>query len=304
MLKYKGIKCPACEKEFTETDDIVVCPECGAPYHKECAKNGCILTKLHEKGETWQPEEKKEAKFDGNLPKRCSRCGTANPTEKLHCEVCGTPLINETETPKEDNPYNYIPFNPFINPLGGVGADEEISSVPVKDLALLVKENTHYYIPRFKSVATTKKGGFNWSAFLFNIYFFIYRKMWGMAILAFIISAILSIPSMFYLYEYIEALYLGLDIPEIPDKIYFAMQVCSYMSLAIRLLYGIFANRIYATICFKKAKKLRKRYGEKPDYSTILSAKGGTSKVALIIFIALPYLLSILMTIITSFLFI
>lgn len=28
-MDYKGIKCPVCDKPFTENDDIVVCPVCG-----------------------------------------------------------------------------------------------------------------------------------------------------------------------------------------------------------------------------------------------------------------------------------
>ena len=36
MSNYTGCKCPVCQQPFTETDDIVVCPECGAPYHRAC----------------------------------------------------------------------------------------------------------------------------------------------------------------------------------------------------------------------------------------------------------------------------
>ena len=31
MANYTGVKCPVCNKRFTEDDDIVVCPVCGAP---------------------------------------------------------------------------------------------------------------------------------------------------------------------------------------------------------------------------------------------------------------------------------
>ena len=56
-MDYKGIKCPVCEKPMLEDDDIVVCPECGAPYHRACymEKGSCIFTELHEKGENWMP---------------------------------------------------------------------------------------------------------------------------------------------------------------------------------------------------------------------------------------------------------
>ena len=33
MMDYKGCKCASCHKVLKEGDDIVICPECGAPYH-------------------------------------------------------------------------------------------------------------------------------------------------------------------------------------------------------------------------------------------------------------------------------
>ena len=37
-MKYTGIPCAACNKPFEDGDDIVVCPECGTPYHRACYK--------------------------------------------------------------------------------------------------------------------------------------------------------------------------------------------------------------------------------------------------------------------------
>ena len=61
-MDYTGIKCPVCEKTFTKQDDVVVCPECGAPYHRECyQKEGhCIFEEKHQKGESWQPPQEKK----------------------------------------------------------------------------------------------------------------------------------------------------------------------------------------------------------------------------------------------------
>ena len=38
-------------------DDIVVCPECGAPYHRACyqEKGQCIFEELHKAGKAWEP---------------------------------------------------------------------------------------------------------------------------------------------------------------------------------------------------------------------------------------------------------
>ena len=36
MFLYENNKCPVCSKKFEEGDDIVVCPDCGTPHHREC----------------------------------------------------------------------------------------------------------------------------------------------------------------------------------------------------------------------------------------------------------------------------
>ena len=36
MPKYYGCPCEGCSKPLTLQDDIVVCPDCGAPYHRDC----------------------------------------------------------------------------------------------------------------------------------------------------------------------------------------------------------------------------------------------------------------------------
>ena len=38
MFFYEGYTCPVCGEKFKESDDIVACPECGAPHHRDCWK--------------------------------------------------------------------------------------------------------------------------------------------------------------------------------------------------------------------------------------------------------------------------
>ena len=56
-MKYTGIPCAACKKPFEDGDDIVVCPECGTPYHRACYKElgHCIHEQRHAEGYLWQP---------------------------------------------------------------------------------------------------------------------------------------------------------------------------------------------------------------------------------------------------------
>ena len=35
-MEFTQYNCPVCEKKFENGDDIVVCPECGTPHHREC----------------------------------------------------------------------------------------------------------------------------------------------------------------------------------------------------------------------------------------------------------------------------
>lgn len=46
MPKYYGCPCEGCGRPLALTDDIVVCPDCGAPYHRECYEKlgRCIHT--------------------------------------------------------------------------------------------------------------------------------------------------------------------------------------------------------------------------------------------------------------------
>ena len=58
MTRYTGNHCPVCEQAFTDEDDIVVCPDCGTPYHRACwQKLAYVCTNPeHAAGFEWQPE--------------------------------------------------------------------------------------------------------------------------------------------------------------------------------------------------------------------------------------------------------
>lgn len=107
MGKYDGFKCLSCGTAFTAEDDVVVCPDCGTPYHRACfEKEGrCINDELHEKGGTWQPAFER-AETASDEPVRCARCGQENPPTGLFCNRCGMPLSNSFSEPR---PFNEQP---------------------------------------------------------------------------------------------------------------------------------------------------------------------------------------------------
>lgn len=85
--KYIGESCVSCHEQFDKNDDVVVCPECGSPYHRDCYnKEGrCINTELHETGSEWKPEGK-ELAVPKAMPENVTAfsAGDTAPSEKAH----------------------------------------------------------------------------------------------------------------------------------------------------------------------------------------------------------------------------
>ncbi len=123
MPKYIGQSCVSCQEKFTEQDDIVVCPDCGSPYHRECYKKEgkCISEELHTTGEGWKPqfiipeipktvdynsehigenhindsnEETVGSYHEEYQKKICHVCGNYNDHDDLFCAKCGTRLVS------------------------------------------------------------------------------------------------------------------------------------------------------------------------------------------------------------------
>ena len=94
MSNYSGAKCFSCGEVFKDGDDIVVCPDCGTPYHRACyQKEGkCINTELHENEGSWSARDPKGENI------RCSRCGFENTPDRQVCRQCGLPLSEEGQS--------------------------------------------------------------------------------------------------------------------------------------------------------------------------------------------------------------
>lgn len=102
--KFIGTKCIVCSEIFAEGDDIVVCPQCGTPYHRDCwQENGeCVNHELHEHGGSWTPHIGTE-KAQTTQELRCPRCGRENQPGRFFCEECGMQLSDDTA---EERPFN------------------------------------------------------------------------------------------------------------------------------------------------------------------------------------------------------
>lgn len=166
MPFYENESCPVCHRQFEDGDDIVVCPECGTPHHRQCYSlaGHCANEGLHKSG------------FSFN--KTQSGTNDRQPAAKT-----------EAEKQAEENKSG-MPFAPFVpqeafNPpkVEAEDSNETIDGNKISDVASAVRTNTSRFISIFKKIeGSGKKAGWNWGAFFFGSLYYFFRKMYKQGI--------------------------------------------------------------------------------------------------------------------------
>mgnify|MGYP003375697001 FL=1 len=210
MIDYRNCHCSSCHKPLHEGDDIVVCPECGAPYHRTCyEKEGkCVFKEKHGTGFSFDPPKPKEP--DGV---RCPACNTLNQKDNIFCERCGQPLRNGQpvsgapgRTPDVSTPDQIFP--PLGTPFGGtpvgpvVSLEKEYDGIDTATWASFIGSSSQYYLAQFSRMdRLNRKTSICWSALIYAPMYFFYRKMWGWGILSLVMSIVFSIPSYLAMFQ-------------------------------------------------------------------------------------------------------
>ncbi len=219
--RHIGDPCFACHNPLQENDDIVICPDCGTPYHRACWKEHgvCLNIPLHESGGAYQSPDKKEV-ADKTLPRICMNWGTENTQEALNCKNCGAVLTTDTlqqpswSSVSNDSKPEHSPDAPTHSSTPSfrermqeaaqqMGLDElpiekdqdlDVEGEKLGDMTRFVKTNTIYYIPKFLRFREGHHISFNFPSFFFPQLYLAYRKMWPLAIIVTLIMALISIP--------------------------------------------------------------------------------------------------------------
>ena len=319
MFFYKNCRCPVCNGVFSETDDIVACPQCGAPHHRACwlSEGQCHYTDKHAEGFVWKREEattpppppvaeewdeEDDEDFDEDVeretppdgedrpPRHCRRCGFPNPPQNDFCSRCGAPL---TARPPQGAGYGeYAPFHAVPpNPYGGVDPNEPLAGETAEDMAAYVRVNTVYYLPRFRDMEKTGRAlSWNWGAFLWGPAWFLFRKryVWGAALTALeVFIQVLLLVSQVVMKPFYEALYANNSqlamtlLKQAPYQAWLLVVLPAVTYLLMHLLCGMFGTRIYMQSCARSVHNLRTQnaYG----YKAFLPAQGGVSFIIAII---------------------
>ncbi|MBQ8133408.1 MAG: DUF2628 domain-containing protein [Clostridia bacterium] len=239
-MDFKGKNCPVCSEKFKEDDDVVVCPKCGAPYHRDCyaEKGKCIFPELHKEGKAWKStltdEDDKDIEEnnedDENLVV-CRHCGHKNSKDSIVCEKCGdfltapTFIGNFSDMDEEDfenfkeQMRNASPIfqngNFYVNGVSpynfGIDKDEDFEGASVEEVSHFVGSNSLYYLPVFSRIKKFNTSRFNFAAFIFGGGWFFYRKQYLKGTLITLFTMVVTIGQSFVDYFWANELFENLE---------------------------------------------------------------------------------------------
>ncbi len=193
MNEERNSKCQICKGYLFEDDDIVICPECGAPHHRDCWQTvgHCGLQEDHGTDRQYDKLKKVEETAQSEAAQKCRFCGKTSKTKGAEfCPYCGQPYNGNGVHP-HGAPFVVQNGTINIDPYGGVPKDTKIEGVTVKDIATFTGNNSARYVHKFKDLNKGNKKSWNWLAFLFPSAWCLSRKMFANGIL-FLILAVAS----------------------------------------------------------------------------------------------------------------
>ena len=300
---YNGESCSRCHAYLFEDDDIVYCPICGAPHHRECynALGHCALEEFHGtpqeyfklKQKIFAEKDKKRQQDNTNENIiSCSLCSEKYTNSLRNCPKCGTP---------SNGSYGFFDF------LGGVPADADIGEgVTAEEAKKFVLSNPQRYIPKFALLNEKSKSSWNWLAFLFPAPWMLSRKMYKGGIIAgifTIMATLLSYPFNLTLYRlgldeissYPELTKLLLEnLPNFDAYIIIAALIGVIIEITTRIVCGIFGDYWYKQYAISSIKKIRL---ESSDQEIDYRKKGGVNFFLFLIgLMVLQYIPSIIAT--------
>ncbi len=286
-LQIKGENCSRCHALLFDDDDVVYCPICGAPHHRDCyeALGHCALEELHGTDRQYSREIKEETKketvneqsFKNETDSQETVCKMCSATYDAHyprCPECGAP--------------NFSGINRFENfdLLGGVPADFKLSeNVTADNAKRFVVNNTHRYIPKFATLSENNKTSWNWMAFFFPCGWMLSRKMYKNGIIA----GLLTIIATLFAYPLSSAVYslgitaenygeLAVSLMENMENLGIGVIIFAFLhlffDLIIRVVCGLYGDYLYKKYTVQSIEKINNE-SEDADYD--YRKKGGVS---------------------------
>jgi len=290
MQNYEGCSCPVCKKPLLPSDDIVVCPDCGAPYHRACyqQRGACVFAEMHGTGFEW--------KRPASAPQldKCPNCGTPYPQGRRFCEKCGAALDRQEPTQVPPSRLGRTAEN-FSLPFDFFSEEDmtgEIDGIPVADWAAYIGPSAPYYLYQFKRMdATGHKVGFVFSAAFFAPIYFFYRKMWALGLLSAVVNLLFKLPAAAVM---LSELGIFFALPFSYATLNTVATVCSVvLSLLQVICWGMFGAWFYRRHCARHIRKIQASTTDPAAYQAQLRKRGGPSKIFLVLLFVFYALMTI-----------
>ncbi|MFT3952233.1 MAG: RING finger protein [Oscillospiraceae bacterium] len=304
MASYIGERCIYCNEVFQPDADIVVCPECGTPYHRACyeEEGACINDDLHESGMSWNALHSDRRVVSDDVMK-CPRCGTENPPAGIFCKSCGLPLgqsddarpFNEANqtSGQQPNPSQFDTSKAAFDPLLGgdsLSPETEIDGIKVREFGDYIGPNRLYFLSIFLRYAKFgAKLSINFGAMLFPFIYPFYRKMYKPGVILLLLSALLYVPQLLYILQHPEYVPSGITLPasrnfsfinsELFYRILMAASMCVY---GIMFVSATNANKWYYAQAKKTIRSIKEKCTDEAQCRTEIARRGGTSVPAVL----------------------
>lgn len=189
---YDNKVCDGCSGLMLEGEDIVVCPECGTPQHRECYKknNECVNAHLHAEGFDWRaanPEPEKKEEEAETQAENAAEASSQNERSEVFSSSEEIPNIQFPE----------VHFSGIYVNGRTVDANEDIGGVTASEAITYTQINSRHYLRKLIKHKNKKSFflSWNWGAFAFGSAWFFYRKLYkaGAIILALMVSASIAV---------------------------------------------------------------------------------------------------------------
>ena len=287
-LNTDGVSCVRCHAYLFPEDDIVYCPVCGAPHHRECYNQlgHCALEEFHGTDRQYDKvKAREEEQAAAEMPNTgenaeglitCQMCHEKYDFALNACPKCGAPNIAKAGG-------SFVNFD-F---LGGVPGDYDIGDgITADEAKRFVAANTPRYIPKFAVLNAKNKLSWNWLAFLFPCGWMLSRKMYKNGIIAGLLTVI---SSLFYLpfmnainnlgttpgetqAQIMQSIYEHL--PKMGAAVIAALLAGFVLNIAVRILSALFGDYLYKQYAISSIKTIR---AESEDMDYDYRKKGGVN---------------------------
>ncbi len=285
MPKYYGCPCEGCGKPLTLQDDIVVCPDCGAPYHRVCYEKlgQCIHRPAHAAGYEWKfPYEESQLRT-------CPSCGERTLRDEETCRCCGAVLPPEGQEPPSsrgsgeetfDYSQMYRQFGTSADPEkeffeDAFGKEAKMDGIDRQDWLDYIGPAAPAYLAAYSRMQLQKsKISMSFSALLFGPFYFFYRKAWKPAFGFLAAELLLAAPT------FIEMLQLSgsaLAPAMSASALTVFARVCSVLSFVLMLVRGMYGKWLYRKSAADHIRRIQSEFPDAQQRQAVLRAQGGVS---------------------------